>query len=227
MVNQRWLGTWLIWPCAGGLQMEIFWRLSRSARRGTKLKLLWTGWNWANMQMSLLPFPQARRNVAWTACSWINYFYQMWFLSVRLLRNNQESRRLPTTKLDMGVSETSGTPKSSILIGYSIINHPFWGTPIFGNTHINFYHSFCCENCNNTSLAPCEVIASVAWNILVDQWDGWTHGMIFVVWSYSADFAGPLIFVGRKSSFLNLIESTVPKTNSKCPWKLAGPQEGN
>ena len=27
-------------------------------------------------------------------------------------------------------------PKSSILVGVSIINHPFWGTPIFGNTHI-------------------------------------------------------------------------------------------
>ena len=27
-----------------------------------------------------------------------------------------------------------GPPKSSILIGFSIINHPFWGTPIFGNT---------------------------------------------------------------------------------------------
>ena len=36
----------------------------------------------------------------------------------------------------MGVSENSGTPKSSILIGFSIFNHPFWGTPIFGNTHI-------------------------------------------------------------------------------------------
>ena len=37
--------------------------------------------------------------------------------------------------LDMGVSKNSGTPKSSILIGFSIINHPFWGTSIFGNTH--------------------------------------------------------------------------------------------
>ena len=36
----------------------------------------------------------------------------------------------------MGVSSNRGTPKSSILIGFSIINHPFWGTPIFGNTHI-------------------------------------------------------------------------------------------
>ena len=38
----------------------------------------------------------------------------------------------------MGVSKNKGTPKSSILIGVSIINHPFWGpTPIFGNTHIS------------------------------------------------------------------------------------------
>ena len=34
----------------------------------------------------------------------------------------------------MGVSKNNGTSKSSILIGLSIINHPFWGpTPIFGN----------------------------------------------------------------------------------------------
>ena len=31
----------------------------------------------------------------------------------------------------MGVSKNNGTPKSSNLIGFSIINHPFWGTPIF------------------------------------------------------------------------------------------------
>ena len=36
----------------------------------------------------------------------------------------------------MGVSQNRGTPKSSILIGFSIINNPFWGTPNFGNTHI-------------------------------------------------------------------------------------------
>ena len=37
---------------------------------------------------------------------------------------------------EMDVSENNGTPKSSILIGISIINHPFWGTPILGNTQI-------------------------------------------------------------------------------------------
>ena len=36
----------------------------------------------------------------------------------------------------LDVSENSGTPKSSTLIGFSIINHPFWGTPIFGNIHL-------------------------------------------------------------------------------------------
>ena len=36
----------------------------------------------------------------------------------------------------MDVSKNRGTPKSSILIGFSIINHPFWGTLIFGNTYV-------------------------------------------------------------------------------------------
>ena len=35
--------------------------------------------------------------------------------------------------------KNNGTPKSCILIGSSIINHPFWGTTIFGNTHIYIY----------------------------------------------------------------------------------------
>ena len=34
---------------------------------------------------------------------------------------------------DMDVSENNSTSKSSILIGFSIINHPFWGYPYFWN----------------------------------------------------------------------------------------------
>ncbi len=39
----------------------------------------------------------------------------------------------------MGVSKNNGTPKSSILIGFSIIKFIHFGgfTPIFGNTHIH------------------------------------------------------------------------------------------
>ena len=33
-------------------------------------------------------------------------------------------------------SKNRGTPKASILKGFSIINHPFWGIPILGNTHL-------------------------------------------------------------------------------------------
>ena len=40
----------------------------------------------------------------------------------------------------MGVSKNNGTPKSSILIVFSIINHPFWGTIIFGNIRMIFNH---------------------------------------------------------------------------------------
>ena len=41
-----------------------------------------------------------------------------------------------TKNKHMDVSKNSGTPKSSILMVFSIINHPFWGIPILGNTHI-------------------------------------------------------------------------------------------
>ena len=42
-----------------------------------------------------------------------------------------------STFQEVGVSKNSGTPKSSILIGFSIINHLFSGfPPIFGNTQV-------------------------------------------------------------------------------------------
>ena len=37
---------------------------------------------------------------------------------------------------NVDVSKNNGTTKSSILMGFSIINHPFLGTIIFGNTHV-------------------------------------------------------------------------------------------
>ena len=33
----------------------------------------------------------------------------------------------PQVVQDLGVSGNSGTPQKSIFIGFSIINHPFWG----------------------------------------------------------------------------------------------------
>ena len=42
----------------------------------------------------------------------------------------------------MGVSKNHDTPKSSIWMGFSVINHPFWATPIFGNTHMMIKFNF-------------------------------------------------------------------------------------
>ena len=70
----------------------------------------------------------------------------------------------------MDVSENSGTPKSSILKGFSIINHPFWGTPIFGNTHI------CCASkyeIHHTSFRP--------WPLA--EWEVASKYLTFFIWS--------------------------------------------
>ena len=53
-----------------------------------------------------------------------------------LPRRRNQSLLRPLRIGHMDVSENNGTPKSSNLIGISIINHIFWGPPIFGNTHI-------------------------------------------------------------------------------------------
>ena len=52
-------------------------------------------------------------------------------------------------------------PKSSILIGFSIINHPFWDTPILGNTHMfmRYRVDFCFGKLVNREVS---VLCSVA-----------------------------------------------------------------
>ena len=80
-----------------------------------------------------------------SAVAWKSHFYP--FLHTRLQdkkkKDFQSSQSIPwvcLTNIYMGVSKARGKPpKSSILIGFSIINHPFWGTPIFGNTHITSF----------------------------------------------------------------------------------------
>ena len=56
-------------------------------------------------------------------------FWQKFYISGR-----SRYKRVPNIWV---FPKTGGKPpKSSILIGFSIINHPFWDTSIFGNTHI-------------------------------------------------------------------------------------------
>ena len=61
------------------------------------------------------------------------YFYcGMWGLSVVAWFIKPTNYR--------GVSINGGTPKSSNLMGFSLINQPFWGTPIYGTPHSGKYH---------------------------------------------------------------------------------------
>ena len=62
--------------------------------------------------------------------------------------NNREANE------HMGVSKNHGTPKSSILIRFSIINHPFWGTPTFGNTQMNILLQFACFSFTASDVVP-------------------------------------------------------------------------
>jgi len=45
--------------------------------------------------------------------------------------------------IEMEDSKNGGTPKSSTFIGCSIINHPFWGSPINGTPP---FVEFCCPD---------------------------------------------------------------------------------
>ena len=49
----------------------------------------------------------------------------------------------------LGVSNNRGTPKSSILIGFSLINHPFWG-----NTHYFWKHPNSSAGFRGVSMGP-------------------------------------------------------------------------
>ena len=69
-------------------------------------------------------------------------------------KNKNKALQFPRKHMD--VSENSGTPKSSILIGSSTIKHPFWGTTIFGNTYIcpGIWDEFPAKKSTGRSPAP-------------------------------------------------------------------------
>ena len=90
-------------------------------------------------------------------CSMLKTYHVYKHMGQSFQQNNKkiEHKKKLAQKTSCGCFRKYWSPKSSILIGFSIINHPFWGTPIFGNTHvdINFpknsaspFFPRCCEN---------------------------------------------------------------------------------
>ena len=71
------------------------------------------------------------------------------------------------------------TPKSSILIGFSIINHPFWGTPIFGNTRLDMHTLFHLWLCRHAIFGT-ETYQSAASSV----WDSFNWKLNWVVYMY-------------------------------------------
>ena len=78
----------------------------------------------------------------------------------------------------MDVSENRGTPKSSILIGFAMINHPFWGTPIFGNTHITSHQTYRPIQSVDASMDQLLAVADAAPWQMVGWWVGWWVGWL-------------------------------------------------
>ena len=76
----------------------------------------------------------------WAKCRRDYFFSSSQGVNVNFVKMIGEKKQQTYSPNDdvtyMAVSENRGTPKSSTLIRFSTINHPFWGTIIFGNTHI-------------------------------------------------------------------------------------------
>ena len=59
------------------------------------------------------------------------------FSSEEMLKPQRNPDSKYTMYVYMEVSKNGDTPKSSISIGFSLIKHPFWGTPHdYGNPHM-------------------------------------------------------------------------------------------
>ena len=90
-------------------------------------------WFWLHQSLQLLKVS------TWKAI-FLGSTTVMWRLrsdSAWRLKTSKESKIYRRSScLQLSVSKNRGTPKSSILVGFSITNHPFWGTFIFGNTQL-------------------------------------------------------------------------------------------
>ena len=119
--------TWI--ACVGGIAqvMRKYMNYSSASRRG-KRNLKWCP-SWCKKAIIW-----RAALVTWQYLWWADLVgYGIWLIWFGGNGVNQQY----TVYINVGVSENSGTPKSSILLRFSIINHPFWGTPIFGNTHVD------------------------------------------------------------------------------------------
>ena len=126
VVKIRWIRWGPIQPKQGSWTNDFLWCFPKFLGSGQKVPIL--SWKVNRFVASQKPWEKLRSS----------FSFRMMGARVPLLKMKTgealRGKKQPTSTLLMDVSENRGTPKSSILLGFSIINHPFWGTPIFGNT---------------------------------------------------------------------------------------------
>ena len=118
---QRFHGTWIPWRFGGDCTPKSSTDVRWARREYVFLALPFHGKN-----PSINETPEKKKHVMCQRLAFESKIWKIW----------SSTQRSTPPKINMGVSKSNGIPKSSTLIGFSIINHPFCGTPIFGNTHM-------------------------------------------------------------------------------------------
>ena len=115
------------------------------------------------------------------------------------IRKTNHLKQTQVILIYLGVSKNRGTPKSSILIGFSIINHPFWGTPIFGNGNTHFKTPPKIQTCWRVHLNP--------WGLVL-KWKFWSptieQQISILLWKNPAIFYNGYLNQERLGDFLNM-----------------------
>ena len=149
-------GTWSeVCPILGG-EFQFFWNFHPDILgKGSNLTCACFSKGWFNHHLSwlietttLVVYCHRQRLRIKPGNIEHSFFRYAPFGILRIWRATVASLWLELAHLKGMFPKIVGLPsKSSILIGFSIINHPFWGTPIFGNTQI--CHD-CARRLNNT-----------------------------------------------------------------------------
>ena len=132
------------------------------ANRSFWIKLWHPQWNWTgpstiasikknhqNTSVSyhwIHGFHQRFSSFPWSKSTtfWVSHArnLQFWIFASLIHPSPAFSRGFPWKKWRFPQMGVSGIPKSSILVGSSIVNHPFWGTPqwlLYGNSHCHIW----------------------------------------------------------------------------------------
>ncbi len=114
--------------------------------------------------------------------SWSSFWHAWWVPYISWLRF--ESGNVRCSAVEVGVlqdpstriwvfAKNRGYPQIIQFHRVFIINHPFWGTPIFGNTHfMKYFKIFWVEQLQVHGLAKCAHLAFANWEAVAPRWTG-------------------------------------------------------